>query len=91
MFIWVLNVSPYVLGGQSIIIILLITKNLQNVPDENNRKAVFSHCSSDNLESTSSIKVCPRDWETPHSRHRACCMMGANFCAPHPVVFTAFN
>lgn len=40
-FIWVLNVSPYVLGGQSIIIILCIIKSLQNVPDENNKKAIF--------------------------------------------------
>lgn len=41
MFIWVLNVISYVLGGHSIIIILCIIKNLQNVPDENIKKVVF--------------------------------------------------
>lgn len=59
-FIWVLNVSPYVLGGQSIIIILCIIENLQNVPAENNKNMVFSCCYSDSLESTSSINLCTR-------------------------------
>lgn len=63
MFIWVLNVNPYILCDQSIIILCII-KNLQNVPDENIKKAVFSCCNSDSSEGTSSINMCTRGWET---------------------------
>lgn len=62
--IWlVLNVSPFILCDQSIIILFII-KNLQNVPGENIKKVFFSCCCSDSSEGTSSINVCPRGWET---------------------------